>query len=981
MSNIFDDEENLPGVITNVESDYSLGYSTASFGTTDSLVVIGTAFNGPVGTPIAVYSPEHAAYIFGGTYDSERRKEVSLVAGIKDAWDRGCRTIYGCRVSGKTIYKDFDLAIDTELKLRVASSFPTNVAKHCFFRYDNTRGDETIILYKPASRATIAEKKRGEVESAYAVMQKEIRLAGDYGYTRDTNLVDIIRYVNSNDANNVLKLSIVNSEGVDVTDSDEAYALPLGVIYPGVYFIGHDVNMLDCPEITQSNLIIADATNAPYANFDMAYFRKLDINTNVASDFPIYFSNKTKAAFKAALKKVGIVMTSNWDFLETSGVPEKAFALDDIDYEEISLSTFEIYKRLGMGYAITAKAEKRVDADGNELSPRIKETPASDNNRFQTITDGIYASLQNAEIDYRALVNVYADEEISSKLPRAKDFKQSQPEDINLFNENLVLTPIVDTNDLTKAKSYSITFKSVDELKLTEDEQRLIKTDEIYEIVDTSTYLTISELETALKSKASKLELTAGSTFLVDNILVRVSNTGGITLLNTDEYENKHIISANKIYVGQKATSSSTVTFVTENADNTGYILGEAMDSVFVYSSTAGSEVLSPIGDLSTLIGTDDDDNEATISVFATNMPFATNDIIISSHMFDNITMSELVNAINNHKAISKIFVASLSADGAEFKDDMVKDIASDYIYGYTKADGSSTGVVYSLPADRSTGYNYNLYIPYRTTDNFARQLAQHCTQTEIYTHPTHGFIGCKRQTDNGLTAVANRVNSLKKHKFDLYAKTVIGKNMTDRNGYPYPIGKNISVVFGQHYVNMDTDNYTYLSCGGPSYAGMVSVLPLDQAPTCQPINIQDTTFTLTNSQLVSLTAAGIVTFRESFTKGIVVTDGITMAPADSAFRRLSTTRNINSIEDLIRQKAEPFIGKQNNDVNRNSLRTAITAALGALLNTLIQSYTLNLNTDENADQMTYIDIDYTIRPINEIREVRNTIKVQNGTD
>ena len=142
-----------------------------------------------------------------------------------------------------------------------------------------------------------------------------------------------------------------------------------------------------------------------------------------------------------------------------------------------------------------------------------------------------------------------------------------------------------------------------------------------------------------------------------------------------------------------------------------------------------------------------------------------------------------------------------------------------------------------------------------------------------------------------------------------------------------------------------------------------------------------DTTFTLTNSQLVSLTAAGIVTFRESFTKGIVVTDGITMAPADSAFRRLSTTRNINSIEDLIRQKAEPFIGKQNNDVNRNSLRTAITAALGALLNTLIQSYTLNLNTDENADQMTYIDIDYTIRPINEIREVRNTIKVQNGTD
>ena len=40
------------------------------------------------------------------------------------------------------------------------------------------------------------------------------------------------------------------------------------------------------------------------------------------------------------------------------------------------------------------------------------------------------------------------------------------------------------------------------------------------------------------------------------------------------------------------------------------------------------------------------------------------------------------------------------------------------------------------------------MYIPYRTVDNFARQLAQHCTYTELKTGPTHGFIGCERMTN-----------------------------------------------------------------------------------------------------------------------------------------------------------------------------------------------------------------------------------------
>ena len=54
------------------------------------MVIIGTAFNGPVGRAIPVYSPEHAKYIFGDSFDSKTRKEATshslryTMLGIED---------------------------------------------------------------------------------------------------------------------------------------------------------------------------------------------------------------------------------------------------------------------------------------------------------------------------------------------------------------------------------------------------------------------------------------------------------------------------------------------------------------------------------------------------------------------------------------------------------------------------------------------------------------------------------------------------------------------------------------------------------------------------------------------------------------------------------------------------------------------------------------------------------------------------------
>ena len=118
VNGMFDNELILPGVITEIINDYTAGYDTSEFGSTDAVTIIGTAFNGPVGIPVPVYSPEYAKYMFGEAFDSVTRREATLVPEIIDAWNRGCRTIYAVRMSGKDIYKDYELAVESNLKLR-----------------------------------------------------------------------------------------------------------------------------------------------------------------------------------------------------------------------------------------------------------------------------------------------------------------------------------------------------------------------------------------------------------------------------------------------------------------------------------------------------------------------------------------------------------------------------------------------------------------------------------------------------------------------------------------------------------------------------------------------------------------------------------------------------------------------------------------------------------------------------------------------
>jgi hypothetical protein len=951
---VFDQELILPGTITEIVSDYSFGYDTSKFGTTDSVTLIGTAFNGPVGKPVEIYSPEHARYIFGGTYDYKTRREATLVAGIQDAWDRGCRTIYAVRVSGKDIYKDFQLAIDTKLKLRLSGIFPSNDNKDIYFVYDDTVGAQTLKVYKPAKRATIQEKMMGLVEREESVLVTSLDISNSYGLTKDDRLSEFIKIVNDHSSNNVLRLSIVDENGSDVTiSSKEAQALSLGAMFPGAYFIGRDVNKVAVA--TDLSVVVATEIIRPYADFTGMLFKKLSLNTDINADLPIYAETVSELSIKFA----GILtMNTMWDFLAVPGKADQLFGKDSIDYEEVDITDFDLYKRLGAGYAVTAKAEN-VGAS----SIKIKETPVSDDNRVLAIQDGIYSMLENLKSDYRILASAVADTPISGKIPKKDAFYKATPVEYSIFDNKIVAKAKLDKN-ISAAKQYKFNLSAVpSDYVVAETAMAKLYTDQVVKHVTKIAAITEVEGKTFANGTLFML-MTVGV-----GTLYRYAN-GKLTKLEDStlyaDLIGKMFMIDSKVYVGTQDTAIIEFVEVAIGAFGTNeYLLVESGGTISVFSfDKLVAPLLVPVGALSEVFSDNDDKTLVTVQSVDLNV----NTITVKSSVLDFTTLEEFVEILNGDSNLAQYFEFSIAAGAVLEKDEYVADPLSTPLV--------TLPVIGVAAVDRTFGYDTSLYIPYKTTDNFARHLAQHCTYTSLKTAPTHGIMGVSKLLDVNLTSVANKVSHLIELDFNLNAKKPNGKDMLDRNNLPYPIGRNISVVVGQYIVN-NGDGYNYISNSAAGYAGMISILPLDQSSTSQPIAIPNPMYELTNYQLERLTQKGYITFKQSYTRGFVITDGITMAPVTSPFRRLSVTRIINAIEEVIRAAIEPFIGKQNHLANRNSMQTAVKSELEKLKGKLIEGYDFKLVVDPASLKLGIVEIDYNIVPIYEIREVRNRISIK----
>lgn len=994
---VFDNELILPGVITDIISDYSAGYDTSQFGTTDSIVIIGTAFNGVVGKPVKIYSPEHARYVFGPAFDFKTRREATLVAEIQDAWDRGCRTIYAVRVSGKEIYKDFELASDIKAKLRVSGIFPHNGNKDVYFEYNSVDtlnevangAEATINIYKPATRATIDEKMQGKVVNENSILVNTIKLKSSWNVGQSTRLVDFINLFNGAKSNNVLRLAVVDLEGNEITETALAQGLTFGDVFPGVYFVGRNKNNAKIIAKTEvdAKFVPEEDKNSIYEGFSGDVFKTLKVNTDVTADFPIYHKDVTQLN-KLIDKVEEVTMVKLFDFLEVPGKVDALWIKDKVDYEEVKIEDFDMYERLGSGFATTAKIVETKEGTG--VYKVVEVTGENDSNRILPINDGIYSMLENLRTDYRVLTGKNADLEIKGILPKKSAFLVSNPVNSDIFSDVITVQPKIDRKDLSAiAKKYSF------ELRTLEEDAEILSKDAVIEkLYNKNGIYGICEFAVEADDIANinVKELEEGSFVLAAGVMNRVINGAFVELTNADMYkadfEGKLIVTADKVFVVDEAVADSLafveMTDLTEIA-NAKYLAAKVSEDVVVFEVEATDSVITGIKALALL----EDILAESSSMFSVIIPAfdgtgVCNKVAIRAMNLEATTLGEFIIQANEDKVLSEKFSFDMHyrLDEAVRYVSVLPDIFAIPSAG-DLVDTTTTSVGTSKPntaiADRGVPvYDKSLYIPYKTTDNFARHLAQHCTYTGLKTAPTHGIIGCSKLITTNLKTIADRVDKLVKTDLNLYAKRPNGNDMLDKNNMPYPIGRSVSVAFFQHKVETG-DNYTYISNGASAYAGMISVLPIDQSSTNQPINLPGTTFELTNYQLGRLTQAGFVTVKNSYTRGYVITDGVTMAPVASPFRRLAVTRIINGVDEAIRAAAEPFIGKQNHLTNRNSLQTAIKSVLDKMLNNLIERYDFKLVVDKAAERMGIIDIDYTLVPIYEIREVRNRLSVKDN--
>ena len=932
---IFDNDLILPGVITEIIPDYAQDYDTSEFGSTESVTIIGTAFNGPVGKVVPIFSPEHAKYIFGDSFDAKTRREANLVPEIYDAWGRGCRTIYAIRVSGKEIYKDYQFATETKLKLRVSGIFPSNENKDVFLNYAANQSENSdagvIRIFKPADRANMREKMQGLVLNQSEMLITDIKLAG-YGITKDSRLVDVINIVNGAESNNVLRLAIVDENGADVTaSSKEAQSLCVGVMFPGVYTIGRDKAAEGVTVKTQVDYVLASKAK-PHTNYREAIWKELNVNSDVNTEFPLFA--------KAMNDLSALLPTSadiNGEWLKAVGMIDKIAIKNKVDYEEVELDEFDLYQRLGSGYAQTAQIIALKGASDDNIRGYKVTVPDSNNvNRVIGIEDGIYSMLENHSTNYTVLASANAETKISGKLPRKDVFKKREAGTFKLSENSVEVIEIatkINEKDFSDSKTVKIVINSVEQAI---DQAAILKN------LDTSIKARrIIGIKTDGETAAAKHP--EGTLVAVDGTSLKKVVKGTLTSESVDGYFLADTDGGLKLYKCTQGALSE------HSAEEGNAIIATNGQYANVYQRN-GSEIYEPISTLAEIANTELDEDYTLCHVedLATGLT-----VNIFSTEAQWMTFGELVDRLNENEVFAKLFKASALKPDTE-------------VGSLVQGTGQDKGKTY---------FDTTMYVPYTTTDNFARHLAQHCVYTSLKTFPTHGIIGCAKLNGVNLSTIADRVNEILALDLDLYAKRPNGNNMLNNNNMPHPIGRAISIPFVQYTVTTG-NGYNYVSNGAAGYAGMVSTLDADKSSTNQPINLPTLAFELSNYQLSKLTGKGIVTVKTT-TQGTVVTDGVTMAPVDSAYRRLSTTKVINVVDAALREVIEPYIGSQDNLATRNSLQTAITSRLNKLKEKLISYYKFNIISDSSAARLGIIKVQYVVIPYNEIKEVRNTLSVQ----
>lgn len=309
-------------------------------------------------------------------------------------------------------------------------------------------------------------------------------------------------------------------------------------------------------------------------------------------------------------------------------------------------------------------------------------------------------------------------------------------------------------------------------------------------------------------------------------------------------------------------------------------------------------------------------------------------------------------------------------SDGTEISNATLYDefaTAYDYLENYDVNVVVPIGA--NLDATRN-GFNAITGIEEITNAQFQVQLQEFLEKVSEDVNETVGVMGVEQ-------ADTNRLNDVK-----TWVKRLTVQDLSDptrgANIMPLLDTRHISVcAFEPVFDNLGGLPYT--ANGQASYAGMVSSLEPHYSPTNKSIpNALRTRFDLSNSQLEALSDMRYVSMRKKSGRRPVITDAMTAAATGSDFVRLTTVRITFAAMDVVRKVCDPFIGQPNDQAKRNAMEAAITRGLSQMVEAgALRKYAFTISSSPTQQVLGRVNIDLILVPIFEIRSIRTTVKLR----
>jgi len=160
----------------------------------------------------------------------------------------------------------------------------------------------------------------------------------------------------------------------------------------------------------------------------------------------------------------------------------------------------------------------------------------------------------------------------------------------------------------------------------------------------------------------------------------------------------------------------------------------------------------------------------------------------------------------------------------------------------------------------------------------------------------------------------------------------VDGTELSDENDQPVDIGKYLSVVgaWVVHTNPTDTTRRGYLGNFAASYAGFITRLSSESAPTNKTVRRVGLPYRIPASTLDDLAGARYIMLVNK-SKGTVVADAPTAARPGTDWTRLTTMRITAETVQRLRIAADPFMGEPISTPQISALNTAIEQTLNSL--------------------------------------------------